>query len=146
MFANLCWSNLTSWINTYGFLIWYRVGFGLISLKWSLFSMRPVSRPVCVGEMVIFVRNATDILNWPILELKSPITCSLNPSPSMEIIFKEKINKYLIKFIIKRNWIIWIVSALYSHIRLCVWGACVELVLAHGSSLLQYNRKTLRKM
>lgn len=63
---------------TYGRLIWYR---GLISLKWSLFSISVVSRPVCVGEIVIFVRYATAILNCPTLVFKSPIMCSLNPSP-----------------------------------------------------------------
>lgn len=85
----------SSWINSpkvnaltiiaYGFLIWYRVGFGLISLKWSLFNINPLSLPACVGEMVIFVRYATDILNCPRLEDKSPITCSFNPSPFMEL-------------------------------------------------------------
>lgn len=51
--------------------------------------MSVVSRPVCVGEIVIFVRYATAILNCPTLVFKSPIMCSLNPSPERS---KQKIN------------------------------------------------------
>lgn len=71
--------------------MWYRICvFGLISLKWSLFSINVVSRPVCVGEMVILVLYATAILNCPTLVLKSPIICSLNPSPWRPLETKRK--------------------------------------------------------
>lgn len=90
-------------IITYGFLMWYRICvFGLMSLKWSLFSISVVSRPVCVGEIVILVRYATAILNCPTLVLKSPIICSLYPSPESNTInkfiwrFNEPFSKYML--------------------------------------------------
>lgn len=43
--------------------------------------MIAVSRPVCVGEIVIFVRYATAIVRLPICVINCPMRTCLNDSP-----------------------------------------------------------------